>query len=95
VGDDPNAVGYISLGLVNDRVKAVRIEGIAPNGDNIKRQSYKIIRPFLFVFKSQPQGLAKSFLDYILSEGGQKILVQEGLVSVQALSGSSRETKGQ
>jgi phosphate transport system substrate-binding protein len=95
VADDPNAIGYISLGLVNDRVKAVKIDNIEPSVDSIKRQSYKIIRPFLFVFKTQPQGLAKSFLDYILSEEGQKILVHEGLVSVQTLSGSSKEAKGQ
>jgi phosphate transport system substrate-binding protein len=94
VADDPNAIGYISLGLVNERVKAVKIENIEPNVENIKRQSYRIIRPFLFVFKTQPQGLAKSFLDYILSEEGQKILVHEGLVSVQTLSGSAKQGKG-
>jgi phosphate transport system substrate-binding protein len=82
VTDDRNAVGYISLGLVNDRVKALKIDGIEPRVENIQHHRYKIVRPFLLVFKSNPQGLAKDFLDYILSPPGQKLLVQEGLVSM-------------
>jgi phosphate transport system substrate-binding protein len=72
VSDDRNAIGYISLGLVNDRVKAVKIEGIEPSVENIREQRYKIVRPFLFVFKSEPKGKAKEFLDYILSPAGQE-----------------------
>ena len=82
VADDPNAIGFISLGLVNDRVKALKIDGIEPNLENIRTHRYKIIRPFLFVFKFPPQGVAKEFLDYVLSPAGQKLLVQEGLVSM-------------
>lgn len=82
VTDDPNAIGFISLGLVNDRVKALRIGGIEPTRENIRHHQYKIVRPFLFVFRSTPQGLAKEFLDYVLSPAGQKLLVQEGLVSL-------------
>jgi phosphate transport system substrate-binding protein len=83
VSDDRNAIGYISLGLVNDRVKAVKIEGIEPSVENIREQRYKIVRPFLFVFSSEPRGMAKEFLDYILSPAGQNLLVHEGLVSMQ------------
>lgn len=83
VSDDRNAIGYISLGLVNDRVKAVKIEGIEPSVENIREQRYKIVRPFLFVFTSEPRGMAKEFLDYILSPAGQNLLVHEGLVSMQ------------
>jgi len=82
VADDPNAVGFISLGLVNDRVKALKIDGIEPTLENILAHRYQIIRPFLFVFKSDPQGVAKEFLDYVLSPKGQKLLMQEGLVSM-------------
>ena len=90
VADDPNAIGYISLGLVNDRVKALKIEGVEANVENIKRRRYKIVRPFLFVFKAQPEGMARNFLDYILSPAGQKLLVQEGLVSATTLTDSQR-----
>lgn len=82
VADDRNAIGYISLGLVNDRVKAVKIDGVAPSVENIRSGTYKVVRPFLFVFKSPPRGAAKEFLEYILSPAGQKLLVQEGLISM-------------
>jgi phosphate transport system substrate-binding protein len=88
VADDPNAVGYISLGLVNDRVKALKIDGVEANVENIQKHRYKFVRPFLFVFKTDPQGMAKGFLDYILSPEGQKLLVQEGLVSVTTITDS-------
>jgi phosphate transport system substrate-binding protein len=90
VGDDPNAIGYISLGLVNERVKAIKIDGVEANVENIKKHRYKIVRPFLFIFKTTPQGMAGGFLDYILSPAGQKLLVQEGLVSVTTISDSQR-----
>ena len=85
VADDPNSVGYISLGLVNKKVKALKIEGIEATIENIRLKSYKVVRPFLFVFKSEPQGTAKRFVDFVLSESGQKLLIQEGLVSVSSL----------
>ena len=82
VADDPNAIGFISLGLVNERVKALKIDGIEPIFENIRAHRYQIVRPFLFVFKSSPQGVAKEFLDFVLSPKGQKLLMQEGLVSM-------------
>jgi phosphate transport system substrate-binding protein len=82
VADDPNAIGFISLGLVNKRVKALKIDGIEPTIENIRNHRYTLLRPFLFVFKSPPQGAAKEFLDYVLSPGGQKLLVKEGLVTL-------------
>ena len=92
VADDPNAIGFISLGLVNDRVKALKIDGIEPSIENIREHKYTILRPFLFVFKSPPQGTAKEFLDYVLSPGGQRILVKEGLVGIeQNLQGEARK----
>jgi phosphate transport system substrate-binding protein len=86
VADDRNGIGYISLGLVNDRVKALKIDRIEPTVENIQKHRYKFIRPFLFVFRASPQGLAKDFLHYILSPSGQKLLVQEGLVSLNSNS---------
>jgi phosphate transport system substrate-binding protein len=82
VADDPHAIGFISLGLVNDRVKALKIDGIGATVESVRAQRYEIVRPFLFVFKSPPQGVAKEFLDYVLSPKGQKLLMQEGLVSM-------------
>jgi phosphate transport system substrate-binding protein len=90
VSDDPNSIGYISLGLVNDKVKAVRIDRVEATIENIRRKNYTLVRPFLFVFKSSPENTAKRFLDFVLSDKGQKLLTEEGLVGLASIS----ESKG-
>ena len=82
VSSDPSAIGYISLGLVNEEVKAIRISGVEPTVANIDNGQYKLVRPFLFVFQDQPRGEAKAFLDFVLSPPAQKLLSKEGLVPV-------------
>ena len=80
VADDPNAIGFISLGLVNEKVKALELEGVAATCQNIENGSYNLSRPFLFVTLKEPAGLTKNFIDYILSAEGQTILINEGLI---------------
>lgn len=92
VGDDVNAIGYISLGLVNARVKALKIDGVEASARNIKERRYRVVRPFLFVFKGEPKGAAKKFLEFVLSPAGQKLLIQEGLVSRATLAGGAVNT---
>jgi phosphate transport system substrate-binding protein len=82
VSSDPNAIGYISLGLVNDKVKALKISGVEPDQANIENGRYTLVRPFLFVFKGEPRGEAKSYLEFVLSREAQEILRKEGLVPV-------------
>ena len=82
VATDRNAIGYISLGLVNDEVKALKIAGVEPNLVNVYDGKYTLVRPFLFVFDGEPAGEAKSFLDFVLSPTAQKLLKKEGLVPV-------------
>lgn len=93
VADDPQAIGYISLGLVDNRVRAVSIDGVQAGMGNIKGRKYNIVRPFLFVFRTEPQGLARKFLEFVLSPSGQKLLVQEGLVSWKVLSDGPQGAK--
>lgn len=81
VGDDPNAIGYISLGLVDKTVKALELDSVAATRENVMNGSYTLARPFLFVAQTQPTGEAKQFLDFVLSPEGQKILINEGLIS--------------
>jgi len=83
VATDPYAIGYISLGLVDNRVKALSIDKIVPNLKNIKNKKYKIIRPFIYLSKGEPEKFSKSFVDYVLSKDGQKILIKEGMIGVQ------------
>jgi phosphate transport system substrate-binding protein len=75
VSGDVYAVGYISLGSVNDTVKAVSIDGVAANVDNIKNGSYKIQRPFnIAVGKGGVTEAAQDFIDFILSAEGQAVV---------------------
>jgi phosphate transport system substrate-binding protein len=82
VSSDPNAIGYISLGLVNEKVKAVNISGVEPNLKNIVYRRYRLVRPFLFVFNGKPEGEANSFLEFVLSPEAQELLTKEGLVTI-------------
>jgi phosphate transport system substrate-binding protein len=86
VSNDPYAIGYISLGLVNDQVRAINISGIEPTVPNIERNKYTLVRPFLFVFTGEPAGEAKSFLEFVLSSAAQQLLAKEGLVPILKLS---------
>jgi len=80
VMDDPNAIGFISLGLVDGTVKALRLGGIAAMRENVIDGSYTLFRPFLFVAIEEPEGAARQFIDYILSSDGQQLLTREGLI---------------
>lgn len=80
VADDPNAIGFISLGLVDDTVKALELDGVAATRENVMNGSYNLTRPFLFVMLGQPTGQIKQFIDFTLSAEGQKILATEGLI---------------
>lgn len=81
VAGDPNAIGYISLGLVNDKVKALKVSGTEPTLENIESGRYHFVRPFLFLFKENPSGEAKWFLDFVMGQKAQNLLAREGLVT--------------
>ena len=82
VATDPYAMGYISLGLVDQKVLSVTIDEVVPSIKSIKSGRYKIVRPFLYVTNGELDTYAKEFVDFILSKDGQKILIKEGLVSL-------------
>lgn len=82
VANDPNAIGYISCGLVNNQVKALAIDGVSPTGQNIKKNAYKLTRRFLFVTLNKPEGQLKDFDDFVLGQKGQMLLEKEGLIGV-------------
>jgi len=82
VADDPNAIGFISLGLADHTVKALWLDGTAATRENVINGSYRLYRPFLFVTQTEPEpeGLIARFIDYILSPAGQELLSREGLI---------------
>jgi phosphate transport system substrate-binding protein len=84
VATDPNAIGYISLGLVNEKVRALDISGAEPTVTNIENGKYTLVRPFLFLFKGEPAGESKAFLEFVLTPSAQALLSKEGLVPLSS-----------
>lgn len=82
VANDPHAIGYISMGLVDPRVKALAVDGVPPIRQTVKNGKYKLVRRFLLVAKDLKPGPCLSFVNYILSAEGQSLLEAEGLVGV-------------
>ena len=80
VAGEKSAIGYISLGSLNDTVKALKIDDVEATAENVANGSYKIARPFNIVTKEEPTGAEADFIGYILSEEGQKIVEEEGYV---------------
>lgn len=82
VAGDINAIGYISLGSLNDTVKAVDIDGVEPTVENIKNDSYKVSRPFNIATKGEVAGVQKDFINFIMSKEGQKVIEDNGYIAV-------------
>ena len=81
IAGDPAAIGYVSLGSLNDKVKALQIDGAEATAENVKNGTYKVSRPFNIATKGEPTGVAKDFINYILSADGQKV-VSEDYISI-------------
>lgn len=75
------AIGYVSLGSLNDSVKALNIDGAEATVDNIKSGTYKISRPFNIVTKEGLSEVAADFVKYIMSEDGQAVVEDNGYIS--------------
>lgn len=83
VSGDSYAIGYISLGSLNDTVKALKVNGVEATADNVKSGDYALQRPFNIVTKkSGVSEVAQDFIDYILSTEGQEVVSGEGYVSL-------------
>jgi phosphate transport system substrate-binding protein len=80
VATDPYAIGYISLGIADKRVKIVAIDGVKPTVDLIKVGRYNLVRPFLYLTKGEPDARVKRFIEFVLSKKGQCLLKSEGLI---------------
>lgn len=74
VQNDVYAIGYVSMGSLNDDIKALEIDGAAATPENVKNGSYQISRPFNIATKGDTTGVAKDFIDFILSAEGQEVV---------------------
>ncbi len=82
VAGNPDAIGYISLGSLDNTVKALEIDGVAATVDNINNGTYKVYRPFNIATKEGLSETAQDFVNFIMSEQGQAI-VAEDYISVE------------
>jgi len=81
VAGNTNSIGYISLGSLNDTVKAVKVDGAEPTVENIKTNTYKVFRPFNIATKEDISELAQDFISFILSSDGQKVVEDNGYIA--------------
>lgn len=81
VSGDEYAIGYSSTGSLNDTAKALNVDGVEPTAQNIKDGKYSLSRPFNIATKGTPGKLAQDFIDYILSEEGQKVVEDNGYIA--------------
>ena len=82
VAGDENGIGYISMGSLDDSVKAVSIDGVEATTDNVKSGDYAVSRPFNIVTGSDLSDVASDFIAYILSAEGQAVIEEEGYIAI-------------
>ena len=84
VGKNPNGVGYVGLAYTKaSGIKVVPIDGAVPSKESVLGKSYPYARPTFYYTNGEPSGLAKEFVDFTLSDAGQKIVAQVGFVPVK------------
>ena len=83
VAGNPDAIGYISLGSLDNTVKALEIDGVAATVENINNGTYKVYRPFNIATKEGLSETAQDFVNFIMSEQGQAIVAEEGYIGVE------------
>lgn len=94
VEGNKNAIGYVSLGALNDSVKAVKINGVEATAENIENKSYTVSRPFNIVTKEKVSDVAQDFINFIMSKDGQAIVSEEKYISVSNEEYTSTSPEG-
>ena len=94
VAGDVDAIGYISLGSLNDSVKAAKIDGVEATAENIKSGEYKVSRPFNIATNGEVSDVAQDFIDYILSPEGQAVVEENGYIAVDSTEAESTQPEG-
>ena len=95
VANDETAIGYISLGSLNDSVKAVKVGGIEASAETVKDGSYTLARPFNIVTNGEATDpVAVDFIAYCLSKDGQALATEEGYVGSEGEDYTSAQPEG-
>lgn len=82
VAKTPDSIGYVSLGALDDSVKAVKVEGIEATVDTVLSGKYKIQRPFVYAVNGEMTDAAKAFIDFAMGAEGQKIVEENGFIPI-------------
>lgn len=82
VAGDENAIGYASMGSMNDTVKAVNVGGVEPTAENVKNGSYALSRPFNIATKDTVSDVAQDFINFIMSADGQAVIEDKGYIAI-------------
>lgn len=83
VAKTPDAIGYVGLGFLSPEVKPLKVDGVSPTPENVISGKYKIVRPLYMYTNGEPKGLAKEFIQFILSDEGQNLIKELGFVPVR------------
>lgn len=80
VSHNPYAIGYISVGFFDDSVAVVALDGVVPSLTTVQNGKFSVVRGLYSITKGEAQGLAKSFIDFLFSPSGRKIVSEKGLI---------------
>ena len=80
VANDRNTIGYVSHGLLNEKVTALKVDGFACTEEEIAKMNYKLVRPVFLLTKGEPIEGVKAFIEYMLSADGQAMIKKDGLL---------------
>ena len=94
VAGNDNAIGYVSLGSLNDSVKALSIDGVEASAENIKNGTYAVARPFNIATGKEVSEVTQDFINFILSEEGQAVVEENGYIS-QGNAGAFESTQAE
>lgn len=83
VANDPNGIGYVSVGHMDKSTAPVIFDGVAPTIDNVKNGAYQIARGLFSNTKGEPTGLVKKFIDFLFSPEGQELVAKNGFINVK------------
>jgi phosphate transport system substrate-binding protein len=83
VAKTPGAIGYVGLGYLSPKVKVLTIDGVAPSKETVRSGKYPLARPLFMYTNGEPEGLVKEFIDFVLSEEGQKLVEEIGYISIK------------
>lgn len=83
VASDPAAIGYVSVGYIDDSVSPVALDGIMPSRETVKSGKYPVARGLYSNTRGEPEGLTKAFIDYLFSPEGQQIAADKGFIPVR------------